>query len=150
MNGKHVLVRTFEITGRNFRSAGTVSTTIKDILKELGIDPAIIFRAAIAAYEAEMNVVMYADKGEMTLQITPEVIHLGLQDQGPGIPDIALAMKEGYSTATPEMQEMGFGAGMGLPNINKNADAFEISSEVGKGTRLEIYFYLNPRAKTHP
>jgi len=133
----------FEIAGGNFNRAGKVSTTIKDILKEIGIDPGVVLRAAIASYEAEMNVVMYAERGEMTLYVTPDMIHLHLQDEGPGIPDIGLAMQEGYSTATPEMREMGFGAGMGLPNIKKNSDRFEISSEVGKGTRLDIYLDLH-------
>lgn len=140
--------RSFEIIGRNFSRAGNVSTTVKDILEDIGIDSGVIRRTSIAAYEAEMNVVMYAERGEMTLHITPDLIHLELWDQGPGIPDIGLAMQEGYSTATPEMREMGFGAGMGLPNIQKNADRFEISSEVGKGTRLEIYFDLHPARRS--
>jgi len=134
--------RSFEIAGRNFSRGGSVSTAIKDILEDIGIDSAIVRRTTTAAYEAEMNVVMYAERGEMILHVTPDLIHLQLQDEGPGIPDIGLAMQEGYSTATPEMRERGFGAGMGLPNIQKNADRFDISSEVGKGTRLEIYFDL--------
>jgi anti-sigma regulatory factor (Ser/Thr protein kinase) len=100
---------------------------------------------AIAAYEAEMNVVMYAERGELVLHVTPELLSLRIEDRGPGIPDISLAMREGYSTATPEMREMGFGAGMGLPNIQKNADRFEIASEVGRGTSLGIFFDLRPR-----
>jgi serine/threonine-protein kinase RsbT len=137
------LTRSFEITGRNFSRAGKASTTVKDILEDIGIDPLIIWRVAIAAYEAEMNVVMYAERGEMTLTVTPDLLYLRLRDQGPGIPDISLAMQEGYSTATPEMREMGFGAGMGLPNIKKNADQFEITSEVGCGTNLDIRFDLH-------
>jgi len=139
------LTRSFEIAGRNFSRAGSASTTVKDILEDIGIDPLVIRRVAIAAYEAEMNVVMYADRGEMTLSVTPALVTLSLRDEGQGIPDIGLAMQEGYSTATPEMREMGFGAGMGLPNIKKNADRFEITSEVGRGTNLDIYFHLGNR-----
>jgi len=133
---------TYEIVGGNFSRAGKASTTIMDILKEIGIDAEVARRATIAAFEAEMNLVMYAERGQMTLYVTPELIHIHLQDQGPGIPDIALALQEGYSTATPEMREMGFGAGMGLPNIKKNSERFEISSVVNQGTVLDIYIDL--------
>jgi anti-sigma regulatory factor (Ser/Thr protein kinase) len=85
-----------------------------------------------------MNLVMYAVRGKMSLSVSRDAVTLHIDDEGPGIPDISLAMQEGYSTATPEMREMGFGAGMGLPNIRKNADEFDISSEVGRGTRLFI------------
>lgn len=139
------LIQRFSITGGDFHHAGLVSTQIKEILKELGIDPNIVRRAAIAAYEAEMNVVMYAQRGIFTLEVNPQRINFIVQDEGQGIPDIDLAMQEGYSTATPEMREMGFGAGMGLPNIKKNSDIFEISSEVGKGTCLNIIIFLNQR-----
>ncbi|MCX7974308.1 MAG: ATP-binding protein [Candidatus Aminicenantes bacterium] len=137
------LIQQFSITGGDFYHAGHVSTQIKEILKELGIDPNIVRRAAIAAYEAEMNVVMYAQKGLFTLEVTPQKIHFFVEDEGQGIPDIELAMQEGYSTATPEMREMGFGAGMGLPNIKKNSDIFKITSEVGKGTVLDIIIFIN-------
>jgi anti-sigma regulatory factor (Ser/Thr protein kinase) len=141
----NALTRSFEITGLNFSRAGQASTTVKDILEDIGIDPVVIRRVAIAAYEAEMNVVMYAERGELILHVTPELLSLRVEDRGPGIPDISLAMQEGYSTATPEMREMGFGAGMGLPNIKKNADRFEIASAVGRGTNLGIFFALRPR-----
>jgi anti-sigma regulatory factor (Ser/Thr protein kinase) len=130
--------QSFLIEGRNFLNAGKASTEIKSILKQLGVNAAFIRRVAIAAYEAEMNVVMYARKAKMTFQVTPEVIKILVNDEGPGIPDIERAMREGYSTATPEMREMGFGAGMGLPNIKRNSDDFTIESEVGKGTQLGI------------
>ena len=94
-----------------------------------------------------MNVVMYARKGEFSLYLTPHFIRMNIKDEGSGIPDIDLAMQEGYSTATDEMREMGFGAGMGLPNIKKNADKFEISSEVGKGTALDVIIRLNQAGK---
>lgn len=137
----------FEINGRDFSNAGRISTSIKEILQEIGIDSSIVVRAAIASYEAEMNVVMYAHRAIFTLNITPEKLHLKLEDEGPGIKNIDLAMKEGFSTATDEMREMGFGAGMGLPNIKKNADEFEISSTPGKGTTLKITICLDSTEK---
>jgi anti-sigma regulatory factor (Ser/Thr protein kinase) len=143
MSDENTLSHRFEIRGGDFSNAGKTSTSIKEILQEIGIDPSIIIRASIASYEAEMNVVMYAQRGLLTLNITPEKIHFRLEDEGPGIENIELAMKEGFSTATENMREMGFGAGMGLPNIKKNADQFEITSEPGKGTSLDITFYLN-------
>jgi anti-sigma regulatory factor (Ser/Thr protein kinase) len=128
----------FSIMGRDFTSAGSVSTEIKSILKEIGFDRVAIRRAAIACYEAEMNVVMYAKRAVVRLSVTPNMVNVEFQDEGDGIANIDLAMQEGYSTATPEMREMGFGAGMGLPNIKRNSDEFEISSEVGRGTKLGI------------
>jgi serine/threonine-protein kinase RsbT len=128
----------YDITGRDFTNAGRVSTSIKDTLKHLGIPPVVVRRVAIASYEAEMNVVMYATRGRILLKVSPWEVVLEVEDEGPGIEDIALAMQEGYSTATPEMREMGFGAGMGLPNIRRNADEFDLESEVGKGTRLFV------------
>ena len=128
----------YKVMGRDFPNAGKVSTSIKDTLKRLGISPAVVRRVAIISYEAEMNLVMYATRGKVALSVSPEAVTLNVEDEGPGIPDVTLAMQEGYSTATPEMREMGFGAGMGLPNIRKNADEFNISSEVGRGTRLYI------------
>ncbi|MGQ9672664.1 MAG: ATP-binding protein [Candidatus Aminicenantales bacterium] len=139
------LTQTFEILGGDFGHAGSVSTKVKEILKEVGIDPEIVRRASIVAYEAEMNVVMYARKGTFTLRLTPGQIHFRVEDEGPGIPDIDLAMQEGFSTATEEMREMGFGAGMGLPNIKKNADRFLLSSLIGKGTMLSVYIFLRPK-----
>ena len=147
MSDENVLSQHFEITGRDFSNAGKASTSIKEILQEIGIDPSIIRRPSIAAYEAERNVVMYAHRGVLTLNITPEKLHLKLEDEGPGIENTDLAMQEGFSTATDEMREMGFGAGMGLPNIKKNADKFEISSIPGKGTSLDIIFCLNKTEK---
>ena len=143
MNEENLLSRQFEITGGNFNNAGKVSTGIKEILQELGIDSSIIIRASIASYEAEMNVVMYAQSATLTLNITPEKIHLKLEDDGPGIEDLKLAMQEGFSTATSKMREMGFGAGMGLPNIKRNADKFKISSTPGKGTSLDVIIFLD-------
>lgn len=137
----------FKIEGNNFANAGKAATEVKMILKQLGINSDIIRRVAIASYEAEMNVVMYARNAILNLEITPQQIKIVVEDEGPGIPDINLALKEGYSTATTEMREMGFGAGMGLPNIKRNADHLKIESEVGKGTKVEFVIELKESAK---
>jgi serine/threonine-protein kinase RsbT len=147
MDEEHVFSQRFEIKGGDFNNAGKASTSIKEILKEIGITPSIIIRASIAIYEAEMNVVMYAEKAMLTLNITPEKLCFKLEDNGPGIKDITMAMKEGFSTATDKMREMGFGAGMGLPNIKKNADQLKITSIPGQGTTLDILFCLNRTEK---
>ncbi len=126
----------FTIQGRNFDKAGEVSSEIKLILRDLDIDAATVRRFVIVAFEGEMNVVMYAERGVLTLILTDEEIILEIKDEGPGIEDIELAMKEGYSTASDEMREMGFGFGMGLSNMKKNSDEFRIESEVGKGTSV--------------
>jgi anti-sigma regulatory factor (Ser/Thr protein kinase) len=132
MHAEVELSLNFEIKGRNFSQAGTISTKIKEIMQELGIPMSIIRRTAIATYEAEMNVVMYADKAKLTFCLTPSGISITINDKGPGIEDIKQAMEEGFSTATDEIREMGFGAGMGLPNIKKNSDKMKISSIPGK------------------
>jgi serine/threonine-protein kinase RsbT len=147
MSNENELSHHFEIKGGDFSNAGRISTSIKEILQEIGIDSSIVVRAAIASYEAEMNVVMYAHRGVLILNITPEKLHLKLEDEGPGIENVDLAMKEGFSTATDEMREMGFGAGMGLPNIKKNTDKFEISSIPGKGTSIDITICLDKTEK---
>ncbi len=133
-----VFEQKYEVSGRDFTNAGRVSTAIKETLKQLGIQPTIVRRVAIASYEAEMNVVMYAAHALFHLRVSAEAVDIEVEDSGPGIEDLDLAMQEGYSTATPEMREMGFGAGLGLPNIKKNADDFVIESEVGRGTKLMI------------
>jgi len=138
MSAEPLFLQRFDVAGRDFAGAGKASIKIKSILREIGIAPAVMRRAAIAAYEAEMNVVLYARKGTMELRVTPRDIQITVCDEGSGIPDIGLAMQEGYSTASEEIREMGFGAGMGLPNIQRNADTFHISSIVGQGTNLEI------------
>ena len=137
-----LLKQCFQIQGRNFDKAGEISGEIKVILKDLGIDAANVRRVVIVAFEAEMNVVMYAQSGTLTFILTDDAIHLIIQDAGPGIPDIEQALQEGYSTASDEMREMGFGAGMGLPNIKRNSDAFEVSSVLGNGTKLTMIFNL--------
>jgi anti-sigma regulatory factor (Ser/Thr protein kinase) len=138
--------KTFTIYSRNFDKAGENSTDIKEILKSLRFDADIIRRVVVVAFEAEMNVVMYANRGEMDFVITDEDIRIKIADEGPGIPDIEQAMQEGYSTATDEMREMGFGFGMGLPNIKKNSDFLNIESRVGKGTTVSAGIKLNSNA----
>jgi serine/threonine-protein kinase RsbT len=139
MSGEEAAFRQeFAIKGGDFSRGGVVSCEIKNLLKEIGLPAPVVRRTAIACYEAEMNVIMYAERGVMDLSITPLQIRIVVEDVGPGIPDVEMAMNEGYSTATQEMRELGFGAGMGLANIKKNTDAFEIESEVGKGTRLSL------------
>jgi anti-sigma regulatory factor (Ser/Thr protein kinase) len=138
-----LFVESYPVLGGNYLEAGGVSTKIKDLLKELAVPPEAIRRTAICSFEAEMNVVMYAQRGTITLEILPSELILRVQDEGPGIPDIELAMQEGYSTATADMRSRGFGAGMGLPNIQRNSDEFRIESEVGKGTHLFILIKQN-------
>ena len=142
-SSEYVLSEHFKISGGDFSKAGTISTKIKEILQEIGIESSIIRRTAIASYEAEMNIVMYADRGRVTLTLTPSAVRLDVDDEGPGIEDIELAMQEGFSTATDEMREMGFGAGMGLPNIKRNSDNFDISSSPGEGTSIDIVLHLD-------
>ena len=138
-----VFRREFAVKGGDFAKAGEAACEIKELLKELGLDASTVRRAAIVAYEAEMNAIMYAWEARMDLAVSPGEVRLVVEDRGPGIPDVDLAMTEGYSTATAEMRELGFGAGMGLPNIKRNADAFAIDSEVGRGTRLDIIIRTN-------
>jgi len=141
-----LLRESFEIQGRNFEKAGEVSSEIKVILRDLGIDPANLRRVVIVAYEGEMNLVMYANRGTLTFILTDEDVNLEIIDEGPGIPDIELALQEGWSTASDEMRELGFGFGMGLPNMKKNSDEFRIESEVGKGTSVFAKIRLNANA----
>jgi serine/threonine-protein kinase RsbT len=138
MSSEPVFYQRFEISGKDFINAGKASIAIKSILREIGIQEAKIRRAAIACYEAEMNVVLYARKGILELRVTPRKIQIRVEDEGDGIPNVDLAMQPGYSTASDEIRELGFGAGMGLPNIKKNSDAFHIHSTIGQGTTLEI------------
>lgn len=138
----NVTTYTFKIDGQDFANAGMVSTRIKTILKSIGYDPILIRRVAISTYEAEMNVVMHAIRADVTLTASDKEIKVFIKDEGKGIIDIRLAMKEGYSTATEDQRAMGFGAGMGLPNIKKNSDKLNIESEVNKGTVIEIIFYV--------
>ena len=132
----------YNVDGGNFTRAGYASSEIKKILKKLNVDLGIIKRTVVATYEGEVNIVAHAYSGTIYVDIDTERIQIKLQDEGPGIPDIDQAMEEGFSTASSQVREMGFGAGMGLPNMKKNTDHMEITSEVGKGTTVEITIYL--------
>ncbi len=128
----------YEVEGGNFSKAGHASSAVKKILKQLNVDARIIKRVVVALYEGEVNVVAHAHKGHILVDITEDEIVISIIDQGPGIPDIDLAMQEGFSTASAAVREMGFGAGMGLPNMKKNTDTFEIDSQVGVGTTVRM------------
>jgi anti-sigma regulatory factor (Ser/Thr protein kinase) len=126
----------FKIVGSDYAHGGDVAARVKSIMKGLNLDAAVVRRLSISNFEAEMNVIMYADEAELTFEVLPDAIRVVVADRGQGIPDIDLAMQQGYSTATQEMRERGFGAGLGLPNIKKNTDEFKIESTVGVGTTL--------------
>lgn len=132
----------FNVEGGDFTNAGVASSEVKKILKKLNVNPKITRRVVVALYEAEVNIVAHAYKGQIFVDIETDKIVIKLIDEGPGIKDIDQAMQEGFSTASAEVREMGFGAGMGLPNIEKNADELTIHSEVDKGTELQITTYL--------
>lgn len=133
----------YKIEGNDYIIAGAASNTIKNTLKMLGVDSAICRRAAIITYEAEMNLVIHAGGGTLRAVISEDSLHLYAIDEGPGIPNIEEAMMEGYTTASDHAREMGFGAGMGLPNIERNSDEFEINSTLGKGTTLKCVVYFS-------
>ncbi len=128
----------YTVQGGNFDEAGKVASQIKVILKKLGLQTDVVRKAALVAYESEINIVSYARKGTISISVTPGQVKIETTDEGQGIPDINLAMQEGYSTATSRIREMGFGAGMGLCNIKKFSDHFQITSEIGKGTHLKM------------
>jgi serine/threonine-protein kinase RsbT len=127
---------TFKIRGNDFEHGGEVAAAIKSVMKQLGIRNDVIRRLSIANFEAEMNVIMYANEAEVEFNVLPNMVRVVFRDQGQGIPDIGLAMQEGWSTATQQMRERGFGAGLGLPNIKRNSDDFSIESTPGVGTTL--------------
>ena len=132
----------FNLEGGNFSRAGTASSEIKKILKQLNVDALLIKRIVVALYEAEVNVVAHAYEGVMNVVLDGKSIVVTITDKGPGIPDIAKAMQEGFSTASPEVREMGFGAGMGLPNMKENCDRLNIESTVNVGTKVTMTTYL--------
>lgn len=135
MNGVHL---EYTVDGENFTSAGEASSSVKNVLKQLGLPGDVIRRVSIAMYEAEINMVIHAQGGTATVDITPEKICIVLQDKGPGIPDVEKAMQEGFSTAPDDVRNLGFGAGMGLPNIKKYSDDLQIDTKIGEGTKLTI------------
>ncbi len=136
----------FRIVGNDFEHGGEVATRVKAILKQLGFPTDAIRRLSIANFEAEMNVIMYAAEGSLELAVLPSAVRVTVSDRGQGIADIDWAMQEGHSTATPEMRARGFGAGLGLPNIKRNSDEFDIQSTVGVGTVLRYVVYANGTA----
>lgn len=136
------LKESFHIQGNDFIHAGEAAIKVKNILKVLNIDPQLIRRIAICGYEAEMNVVMHGGGGNLRFEIDSDRILLETSDDGDGIEDIEAAMMEGFSTAKEEYREMGFGAGMGLPNIKKNADHLAITSVKGDGTKVRMVFNI--------
>ena len=126
----------YTVPADDFTRAGEASGAVKAKLKQLGFPADVIRRVAIAMYEGEINMVIHANGGEATVEITPEKIYIELADNGPGIPDVEKAMTEGFSTAPETVRNLGFGAGMGLPNIKKYTDELNIDTKIGKGTRL--------------
>ncbi|MDO4739952.1 MAG: ATP-binding protein [Eubacteriales bacterium] len=132
----------FPVAAGDFVTAGEASGKIKRILKKLGVSSSVIRHVSIASYEAEINLVIHSDGGQMELVVDEGAITLLVTDIGPGIPDIERAMQEGYSTASDSARMMGFGAGMGLSNMARNADRFDIESKVGAGTKIEMVFNL--------
>lgn len=132
----------FDVDGDNFVSAGQASVQTKKNLRRLGLPPEIIRQVSIALYEGEINMVIHAGGGEADINVYEDKIEIILADKGPGIPDISLAMQEGYSTATENVRTLGFGAGMGLPNMKRYTDEMKIESEVGIGTTITMCVYL--------
>ncbi|HNW68537.1 MAG TPA: ATP-binding protein [Bacteroidales bacterium] len=128
----------YQVEGGDFTNAGTTSSIVKKMMKQLGVQPDIIKRTVVALYEAEVNIVAHAYRGTITVDLDEKKIYVKLCDEGPGIADIDQAMQKGYSTASPKVREMGFGAGMGLPNMKLNSDQLNVTSVVGKGTTVEI------------
>ena len=133
---------TFDIEKGNFTNAGNASGSVKKTLKQLNVDPASIKRIVVALYEAEINAVAHAYGGKIDIDIDGDKIVMVVADQGPGIPNIERAMTEGYSTASQKVREMGFGAGMGLPNMKKNTDKLDIQTELGVGTTITMTVFL--------
>jgi len=138
----NILTNAYDVRAGEFQTAGDASASIKRKLKQIGVNSAVLRRIAVASYEAELNLIIHSNGGQLKLEMTPDSIILVSEDIGPGIADISKAMQEGFSTASEEARDLGFGAGMGLPNMKRNADGFEIESEVGKGTRIQMSFKL--------
>ncbi len=132
----------YPVETADYDHAGEASADIKRQLKQLGVPANVLRRVSVASYEVELNLVIHSDGGVLTLEVTPEAVRLISADRGPGIPDVDLAMREGWSTASETARSLGFGAGMGLPNMKRNADGFSIESEVGNGTTIDMSFNL--------
>ena len=138
-----VLEEVYPITAGDYTTAGEASTAIKRKLKLLGIDSGVLRRVSVASYEVELNLVIHSMGGTLTMRVDPDQVTLISRDVGPGIPDIDKAMTEGFSTANEEARTLGFGAGMGLPNMRRNATTFDIQSQVGVGTSIAMSFALH-------
>ena len=136
------LKKSYYIKSRDFIRAGEASIKIQTLLKSLNYDPQLTRRVAICGYEGEMNVVMHGGDGSLSFAIYPHELIMEISDDGPGIVDVDKAMQTGFSTASDEHREMGFGAGMGLPNMKKNADDIVVDSERGQGTRIRMVFFI--------
>ena len=136
------LVFHFEVDGSDFTSAGTASVTVKKNLRQLGLPSDVIRKLSIAMYEGEINMVIHAEGGTADVIVTEEYIDIILKDHGPGIPDVDLAMQEGYSTATAQIHSLGFGAGMGLPNMKRYSDEMKIDTELGVGTTVTMRIWI--------
>ena len=139
---EEAIVLTYDISADDFTRAGEASSDVKRKLKQLGVSPDAIRKVAIAMYEGEINMVIHAKGGVITVEITPEKIKMILADVGPGIPDVKLAMQAGYSTAPDEIRSLGFGAGMGLPNMKKYSDSMDIDTRIGEGTTITMVVNL--------
>ncbi len=137
------LKKSYYIKSRDFIRAGEASIKIQTLLKSLNFNPQLVRRVAICGYEGEMNVVMHGGDGALSLGIFADKLIMEISDDGPGIVDIDKAMQKGFSTASDEHREMGFGAGMGLPNMKKNADEITVDSERGQGTRVRMVFFID-------
>ncbi|PNV62041.1 anti-sigma regulatory factor [Clostridium sp. chh4-2] len=137
-----VITLNYPISPDDFTRAGEASSDVKRKLKQMGVSPEAIRKVAIAMYEGEINMVIHAKGGEITVEITPEKILMILDDVGPGIPDVDMAMQAGFSTAPDEVRSLGFGAGMGLPNMKKYSDEMEIETEIGVGTKITMTVYI--------
>lgn len=142
-----IIKLSYQVEKADFNRAGQASSNIKKVLRQLGIGSQILRRIAIATYEAEMNIIIHSEGGIIDVDIDAEKVIIRVEDRGPGIENILLAMKAGYSTASDKIRELGFGAGMGLPNIKRCADEFNIESSIGEYTRLEIVIYNTPLEK---
>jgi serine/threonine-protein kinase RsbT len=140
--------KSFYIKGRDFIRAGEASINVQNLLKSMDFNPRLIRRVAICGYESEMNVVMHGGDGSLSLEVDTDRLILKISDDGPGIEDIELAMQAGYSTANDDYREMGFGAGMGLPNMKKNSDQIHIESKKNQGTVVRMVFFLPEGGKT--
>ncbi len=131
----------YEVDGQDFSRAGETSSSVKKLLRSMGFSPETIRCVAIAMYEGEINMVIHASGGYIDVLIAPDKIVIIMQDEGPGIPDVGKAMQTGFSTASNKIRELGFGAGMGLPNMKKYSDEMDIETVIGKGTKVTLTFY---------